>query len=209
MSYSTPVAVLLTVLFACTAVGYLLLAVRHRADRAAGLGDLLHVMMSVAMLAMPWSWGSQVAPPMVQIIVFSLATIYFVVLLVGSDRVTGHLCHGGGLQRRRLLGYHVVMMAAMVVMGLMMRDMDSSSGSDHAMPGMSMGSSSMSGMSMGMATGWVVTSWVLVAVFAGGTWMLAARWARSAQRRTAAPTVEASLLVLMSAGMAVAFVPTW
>lgn len=209
MSYKTPIAVVLTALFLVAAVGYLALGVRRRDDATSRVGDLLHVAMSLAMLSMPWSWGRDVAPPMLQIIVFGLATGYFGVLLVGGDRFAGHAHHGTGNERRALLGYHVVMMAAMVVMGLMMRDMHSSGGADHSMPGMNMGSSSMSGMSMQTGTGWTVTSWILVAVFGIATVALVARWVRTTEHHALLAAAEAALLVLMSAGMALAFVPTW
>ncbi|WP_123272099.1 DUF5134 domain-containing protein [Flexivirga caeni] len=202
-------SVLLTALFAGTAVGYALLGVWRRGDASAGVGDVLHVVMSAAMLSMPWSWGPKVAPPMVQVIVFGLATAYFLVLLVGGDRFASHTQHGVGGERQVLLGYHALMMAAMAVMGLMMRDMHGSAGSDHSMPGMSMGGPSMPKMSMHLGTGWTALSWVLVAMFSVATCALLVRWLRTARRRARGEVFEAGLLVLMSAGMALAFVPAW
>lgn len=208
MSYSTPEAVVLTVLFACTAVGYAVLGIRQRTDAPAGISDVLHVVMSLAMLSMPWSWGAKVASPTLQIIVFGLAALYFAVLLAGGDRFGGHTHHGTGLERQVMLGYHVVMMAAMVVMGLIMRDMPHS-GSGMDMVGMTSDKPMPSTMTMHLATGWTVTSWVLVVVFVIATCALVVRWLRSAERHLRTTQFESTLLVLMSAGMALALVPTW
>lgn len=64
-------------------------------------------------------------------------------------------------------------------------------------------------MTMHLATGWTVTSWVLVVVFAIATCALIVRWLRSAERHLRTTQFESGLLILMSVGMALAFVPTW
>ena len=53
-------------------------------------------------------------------IVFAVATLFYLVLTLGSGRYGSHGHHGPGGSGRLVLGYHVVMMAAMVVMGVMM-----------------------------------------------------------------------------------------
>lgn len=205
MSYSTPTSVVLTVVFAITAAGYLLFALRGRTNAVSRISDVLHLLMSIAMLAIPWGWGSVVAPPVAQIVVFSLATAFYLVLLVGGDRVGAHEHHGPGGSARLVVGYHVVMMAAMVVMGAMMTGMHPAAGS--SMPGMSMGGSG-GRMSGGMAPGWSAVSWLLAVVFAVATLWLIVRLVGALRARAGRLAVaDAALLTLMSAGMALAFVP--
>lgn len=205
MSHSLPLSVLLTVLFTVTALGYLGFAFRPGSTGISRASDVFHVLMSVAMLAMPWSWGMTLAPPTLQIIVFAVATLFYVVLTLGHGQYGGHAHHGPGGSGRLVLGYHVVMMAAMVVMGVMMLPM--AGGAAMSMPEMDMGSG---GHSMhGSWSGWVPISWALVVVFSVATvWLLARLIASARVRQHPLARLDGVLLLLMSAGMALAFIPT-
>ncbi|QKS19429.1 DUF5134 domain-containing protein [Curtobacterium sp. Csp1] len=196
---------LLTVLFTVTALGYLGFAFRHGSTGVSRVSDVLHVLMSIAMLAMPWSWGMTFAPPTLQIIVFAVATLFYLVLTLGSSRYGSHEHHGPGGSGRLVLGYHVLMMAAMVVMGVMMLPM--AGGAAMSMPEMDMSSG---GHSMhGSWTGWTPISWILVALFAAATiWMLVRLIASARVRQHPLARLDGVLLLLMSAGMALAFIPT-
>lgn len=205
MSHSLPLSVLLTVLFTVTALGYLGFAFRPGSTGVSRVSDVLHVLMSIAMLAMPWSWGMTLAPPTLQIIVFAVATLFYLVLTLGGGRYGSHEHHGPGGSGRLVLGYHVVMMAAMVVMGVMMLPM--AGGAAMSIPEMDMSSG---GHSMhGSWTGWTPISWILVALFAAATiWMLVRLIASARVRQHPLARLDGVLLLLMSAGMALAFIPT-
>lgn len=204
MSFSLPTSIVLTVLFAVTTFGYLAFAFRPGNSGIARIGDVLHVLMSVAMLSMPWSWGTSVAPPALQIIAFGLGTLFYLVLTVDSARHAGHAHHGPGGSARLVLAYHVVMMGAMVVMGVMMLPMAGGAAMD--MPGMHMPGSAGSGPSSG--TAWTTVSWLLATVFAAATvWMLVRVVASARARLHPLARADGVLLLLMSAGMALAFLP--
>ncbi len=205
MSHSLPLSALLTVLFTVTALGYLGFAFRPGSTGISRVSDVFHVLMSIAMLAMPWSWGMTLAPPTLQIIVFAVASLFYLVLTLGNGRYGSHEHHGPGGSGRLVLGYHVVMMAAMVVMGMMMLPM--AGGAAMSMPEMDMGSG---GRSMhGFWSGWTPTSWILVVVFAAATvWLLVRLIASARVRQHPLARLDGVLLLLMSAGMALAFIPT-
>ena len=205
MSHSLPLSVLLTVLFTVTALGYLGFAFRPGSTGISRVSDVFHVLMSIAMLAMPWAWGMTLAPPTLQILVFGLATSFYLVLTLGSSRYGGHEHHGPGGSGRLVLGYHVVMMAAMTLMGVMMLPM--AGGTSMSMPEMDM-SSGGHGMH-GSWSGWTPISWVLVVVFSVATvWMLARLIASARVRQHPRARLDGVLLLLMSAVMALAFIPT-
>lgn len=205
MSHSLPLSVLLTVLFTVTAIGYLGFAFRPGSTGVSRVSDVFHVLMSIAMLAMPWSWGMTLAPPTLQIIVFAVATLFYLVLTLGSGRYGSHEHHGPGGSGRTVLAYHVVMMAAMIVMGVMMLPM--AGGAPMSMPEMDMG---FGGHSMHASwPGWTPISWVLVALFAAATvWLLVRLIASARVRQPPLARLDGMLLLLMSAGMALAFIPT-
>lgn len=205
MSHSLPLSGLLTALFTVTTLGYLGFAFRPGSTGISRVSDVFHVLMSIAMLAMPWSWGMTLAPPTLQIIVFAVATLFYLVLTLGGGRYGSHEHHGPGGSGRLVLGYHVVMMAAMVVMGVMMLPM--AGGAAMSMPEMNMGSG---GHSMhGSWSGWTPISWILVALFAAATvWMLVRLIASARVRQHPLARLDGVLLLLMSAGMALAFIPT-
>lgn len=199
MSYSPAVSVILTIVFAVTGTGYLLRVVRGSGsgDGIGRMSDVMHVVMSMAMLAVPWSWGMTYLPPGLQMLVFGLATAFYLALFVAgpvSAEATDH--HAG----RATLAYHVVMMGSMIVMAVMMSGMGS--GGSMSMPGMDM---SGGATDMGGATSWTRVASVVFAVVlaAGALWQLV-RLVRPAHEHSGA-RVDAALLLVMSAGMALAF----
>ena len=199
MPYSPVVAVILTVLFSVTGIGYLVRAIRDGGGAIGRTSDILHIVMSIAMLAMPWAWGMTFLPPPLQMFLFGLATLFFVGLLFVGPSAGEATDHHSGCAS---LVYHVVMMGSMIVMAVMMSGM--SSGSAMSMPGMDMGSGS--GMDMSGSSAWTsVVSVIFVVIFAvGAIWQLI-RLFRPAHVHVGART-NAALLLAMSAGMAVAFV---
>ncbi|NQX25638.1 DUF5134 domain-containing protein [Curtobacterium sp. VKM Ac-2852] len=205
MSNSLPLSVLLTVLFTVTALGYLGFSFRPSSTGVSRVSDVFHVLMSVAMLAMPWSLGMTLAPPTLQIIVFALATVFYLVLTLGSGRYGSHEHHGPGGSGRLVLGYHVVMMAAMVVMGVMMLPV--AGGASMSMPEMDM---TGRGHSVHASwSGWTPIAWILVVVFAVATvWLLVRLIASARIRQHPLARLDGVLLLVMSAGMALAFIPT-
>jgi len=205
VSHSLPLSVLLTVVFTATAVGYLGFTFRPGSTGVSRLSDVFHVLMSVAMLAMPWSWGMTLAPPALQVIVFAAATLFYLVLTLGHGRYGGHEHHGPGGSGRLVVAYHVVMMAAMIVMGVMMLPM--AGGAAMSMPDMDM---TGGGGSLHAAwAGWTPIRWVLVVVFAAATvWLLVRVTASTRVRQHPLARLDGVLLLLMSAGMALSFIPT-
>jgi hypothetical protein len=205
VSHSLPLSVLLTVVFTVTAVGYLGFAFRPGTTGVPRVSDVLHVLMSVAMLAMPWSWGATLAPPTLQIIVFALGTLFYLVLTIGTGRYRDHGHHGPGGAGVLVSAYHVVMTASMVLMGVMM--LPTVGGAAMTMPDMD-----MTGGGQGTHaswTGWTPVSWTLVVVFAVATVWLLVRLVGSARvRQHPLARVDGVLLLLMSAGMALSFIPT-
>lgn len=206
MPYSTPVSIVLTLVFAVAGLGYLAFAVRS-ASGASRASDVLHLLMSIAMLSMPWAWGMKFMPPGLQLIVFGLGTAFFTVLLLGRGRFAGlgHHAHGGA--QAWMLGYHVAMMAAMVVMaGTMLAVGSSGDGATASMPGMNMGAgSSSTASSSGSMGAWSATLSAFAVIFLIGTAWSLFRLLRA--RRAPHPVwagADAALLLLMSGGMALA-----
>jgi hypothetical protein len=115
---STIAAAALTALFAVTGLYSLARIVVPRIELADRASYALHAAMSAAMIAMAWPWGLAV-PPVVHVLVFSAAALYYLQLLVfrpATPAGPGDVHHGG----RLLLGYHVGMMTSMVWMGALM-----------------------------------------------------------------------------------------
>ena len=111
------VAWLLTGIFSITGVYSLI-----RAGRGGAATDRLsygaHVLMSAAMVAMSWSWGMRI-PATVEIVVFSLAALFYGYLLVAAPQA--HAGPGGAHHSGpALIGYHVGMMTSMVWMAIAM-----------------------------------------------------------------------------------------
>lgn len=126
---------IVTALFVVTGAFCAYRCVRERSwpDRA---GDVLHLVMCVAMVAMAWPATMSVAR-VPQTVFFGLAALWF---LVAAFTGRAHDGHGG----RRVAVYHVVMMAAMAWMVFVMpRAMSGMTG-----PGGTMDMPGMPGMSM-------------------------------------------------------------
>ncbi|AZH84591.1 DUF5134 domain-containing protein [Plantibacter sp. PA-3-X8] len=199
MPYPTPVAIIMTVLFFVTGVGYLIRAARDR-DPVGRLSDIFHVVMSFSMLAMPWSWGMAVFPPVIQIIVFSLATLFYLVLLFGTPAPAHHTDpdspisshHHAGWPR---VGFHAFMMGAMVVMGVLMNGMSHDEGHMDPPQGLMWTAENVISVSFMVAFG-VSTIWYLASFI----------------RLRRAPSVvrlNLSLMALMAIGMCLGFWPVW
>ena len=99
---------------------YSLLGIVRSASVRDRIGYLSHALMGVAMFTMIWPWGmSLVIVP--QIVVFSLATLFFLYLAWGDRRHPksggAHRGHHDGAGK---LVYHATMMAGMVGMGFAM-----------------------------------------------------------------------------------------
>ncbi len=203
-----------TVLFAATGVVTLVGAIRSRTWTDRG-SYAAHVLMSIAMAIMPWSW-SMAVPAIVQIVVFTAAALWYVALLLfavdahpGPDTVHHH---GGGM----LVGYHAVMMAGMVWMAALMSMMmgtDISGSAEHDMSGTTgMGDMSTTGSGddlWAQPTWAVVVTLVFVLVFAVAAVVFFIELLRlPSSRRGAAPLspLTGTLVNLaMSAGMGGAF----
>jgi hypothetical protein len=142
---SESVRLTLIALFAVLGAGYLAAMVRallrpsgNRAGQA--LGDILHVLMSAAMIVMVSSPGPGI-PTIAQVTAFTAAAGWF-----GGQAVfgiDGH--HGGGVYRN---WFHAGMMAVMVWMAVAM-DLASPPVPGGGMGGMSMAAGGASGMSTG------------------------------------------------------------
>lgn len=217
MSYSPAIAVLLTVLFTLTGAAGIYRSI-FAMDAIDRVSNFIHLMMSVAMLSMPWSWGLKVFPAVEQIVVFSLAAaLYLALLIIRPQAVAGPTA--GHHSKPTLLAYHAAMMGSMIVMGVMMldmggmSDMDGVSGGNSDMKvlgGMTHPSTHSSGMSMHLSTWETVLSIMLGGGFVIATlWFLVdlARGLRTSQQRTSdrRRTFDTSVSVLMAAGMSVAF----
>ncbi|MGO2684826.1 MAG: DUF5134 domain-containing protein, partial [Microbacterium sp.] len=152
-----------TVVFAALAVHSAYRIVVDRTRPAQALGHGLHVLMAADMAAMPWPWWT-VIPGSWQIVLFSIATAWFLVLLVLQVRRT--------IPRRVLGGHgpwhqagHAVMMLAMVWMVAAMNPVgEAASASGHdpgAAPSAAHTHAAVSGWDA--ATGIAVTAALLVA----------------------------------------------
>lgn len=208
MSYSPAMSVLLTVLFTLTGLAGIYRSI-FALDPIDRTSNIVHLVMSFAMLSMPWSWGLQIFPAGWQIVVFSVAAAFYLILLI----IRPHAVAGpaaGHHSRPSLLGYHALMMGSMVVMGVMMRDMGGmSDASDRnpmkGMDGMTKTAGNSGGMSMQTSTWETVTSVMLGIGFGlAALWFLAdlARGLGESDRRR---TFDTSVSALMAIGMSVAF----
>ena len=154
MIASPMLAAAFTVVFAVTGL-YSLVRIAGMASGAVPDGDrvaeLSHLLMSIAMIAMTgaWSGGPDSASGILQIVVFGLIGLWFLVKVAGPD--DGH--------RRVENGYHMVMAAAMVWMvaampvlmgGAGMSPGTSADAGEHAGHGSMAGMTGMAGMA-GMA----------------------------------------------------------
>lgn len=205
------IAVALTVIFAVTGVAgvYRIIFALDTIDR---ISNILHLVMSVAMLSMPWAWSLRIFPADVQIVVFSLATAFYLALLIlRPDAIAGPTV--GHHSRPPLLAYHAVMMGSMIVMGVLMRGMGSMSEARGGRTGSGGGSMPRMGHPMNHSPGMMmqISAWESVtSIVLGIGFALAAVWfvidlvrmLRMAQRRH---TFDVAVSALMAIGMSLAF----
>jgi hypothetical protein len=113
----------LSVAFAVAVGHYLGRMVTHRRYGAwrSVLGEGLHALMGVAMIAMLWSWGSGV-PIMAYVLVFTAAALWFVAvaLFAGHSPATGPIVTGRCAGPAGNAWYHALMMASMVWMAVLL-----------------------------------------------------------------------------------------
>lgn len=230
--FSSSLSWIFTVVFVLAGVYSLVrLAELHSGSDRSGsrIVELSHLLMSVAMIAMAWTWTGGPSTPsgIVQIVVFGLFTVWFLARLA-MPAVGDHRTHDG---------YHLAMNAAMVwmvaampqIMGMSTGGAPSSDGGLAGMPGMG----GMPGMDSGTMTpatpAWAtVVSWVFIVLLvasavlwavhiarpdtvddaipaaderAGGDGSVAVA-ARSAPTRTTGPRLDAGCHLLKSLGMA-------
>lgn len=202
---STIVAAALTALFAVTGLYSLARIVVPRIALADRASYALHAAMSAAMIAMAWPWGLAV-PPVVHVLVFSAAALYYLQLLLfrpATPAGPGDVHHGG----RLLLGYHVGMMTSMVWMGALMSLLGHGSDGGHAHHGgAAVGTEPAAASAPAAASeGWAVAlnlGWV--AFFAVAAVGLVVRLART-RDRSALDAVDSVVSLVMAAGMAASF----
>ncbi|UAJ81732.1 DUF5134 domain-containing protein (plasmid) [Leifsonia sp. ZF2019] len=183
---------------------------RSRADRGSYLA---HVLMSLSMAIMPWAWSTAV-PPLLQIVVFTVAAVWYAGLAVFRPRVHAGPETGGHHSGPLLLSYHAAMMAAMVWMSALMTLMMGGSTSG---PGMHMHGGDMAGMASGasMTDLWqqpvwaVVITLAFVLLFAVATvWFLVELTSAPGSSRGTeplSPIVQTLLNFVMAIGMGVSF----
>ncbi|MBW0101353.1 DUF5134 domain-containing protein [Pseudonocardia sp. KRD291] len=110
MITSLPLALALSVVFAATGAYALVrwsAAMTGPLPPSRRMAELAHLLMSVAMVVMTWSWAGTTGVT-VQIVAFSVFTGYFVLDAVRRYRTGSHGCAGGSA--------HALMAAAMVWM---------------------------------------------------------------------------------------------
>lgn len=193
-----------TVLFGALSLWYAgrVVAARDRPDR---VSNLLHLLMSAAMVAMPWPWA---APALPQVVVFTAGAFWYAGVALFRPAAdaglgVGHGAHGGV----PALWYHAAMLLAMVWMAVAMTP---------GTPSVDAGMSGMAGMAHGAAaqdaavTGWapwaLALSIALGTAFAGAAVVLLGRLVREAAggaRRVEVADLVAS--AAMAAGMSYAF----
>lgn len=175
--------------------------------------NAVHAVMSVVMLTMPWRWGMDV-PTAPQIVFFGLASCGYVLWALRVRRTAGPSAHHANPV---VLGYHAVMMAAMVWMAVLMRG-DAASGAvggtHDAMAGMQMSGMSVGGLQHGVDLG---VGTVAASLAAGGFFLVAAGlWLRRSfalvespgprTRRLGTISWDHYAATLMATGMALMFV---
>jgi uncharacterized membrane protein len=207
------VAVLLSVVFVATAAYSTFQMVRSRPVRDR-VSYAFHTLMSAAMFCMIWPWGVELflVP---QIVIFSAATIWFVILAVTPATAEGHLATGHHDGPRKLL-YHGGMMAAMVVMAFGMIGMSSgamsmpSSMEMGAMPGMDMsggGGGMVAPLWIGIASLVLGIGFGIAALYFLGSGLAVATSGEGPAISRRRGGADAGWNLLMAAGMAALFIP--
>lgn len=200
MTYPGVVAVVLTILFGLSGAGYLTRAIAGHPSLLSRIGDMLHVLVAGAMITMALD-ANLLFPPIAQLIVFGPAVVYYVILAIVAPSATeAHALHGG----RALLCYHAVMMAAMVVMAVQMLQAGT-----HLDGTMDVDASAAHPMTMASAPGWGAVGVAAAVFFGAGALLFLVRLIAPAAARASATGDRANsfLLLTMSAGMCLAFIP--
>ncbi|UAJ81790.1 DUF5134 domain-containing protein (plasmid) [Leifsonia sp. ZF2019] len=126
---------------------------------------------------------------------------YAILAIVAPSATDTHALHGG----RALLSYHAFMMAAMVVMAVQMLQAGT-----HLDGTMDMDATVSHPMTMASGPGWGVFGVVVAVLFAAGALVFLVRLfapVRAGSTGAAADRVNSFLLLSMSAGMSLAFIP--
>ncbi len=215
MGSGTVLSWVLIGLFGATGLYYATRAVLRwgtRATVATVLDDVLHLLMSAAMIAME---GSAPVPTSASVIAFAAATAWFAGRAVRATRTCGRHGHDG--HPVAALWYHAGMMASMAWMAIAMTAMTAHqvTGPTPSTPD-SAGTAGMAGMPMPAGTGDpahpAATSWVvlpdllLVIAFSTATGWLLLTACRVRYRDAAAlPATGALANAVMAVGMALAF----
>jgi Ca2+/Na+ antiporter len=204
---------IVTVLFGVSIAGYVYVLVAQHGRWVCTVNHLLHLVMSVAMIAMVWPIGMGV-PTVGSMVFFLLAAVWFLVVVYRvssdiSDRVTN--------------GYNAVMMTAMAWMYAVMRgnlpgqtDQHLADQTVSGSPGMEMGGMDMSAPELSWTPpepGWITTvNWIAAVGFAVAAVYWLYRYFYFADRATdpASHTAKPANLGLLSqafiaAGIAVMF----
>jgi hypothetical protein len=191
---------------------------RHRLGPAAGAG--LHVAMCVVMIAMSWSWGTDI-PAIAQVTVFTAGGGWFAGQALFGTRTRAASAGGPVMDPVGEHGaswYHTAMMGAMVWMAVAMSALTTpmgvpavsaaaatagTAGSAASMSGMAMSTGQgPAAMAMGTPAGWVSAGCLLLcaAFFAAALFFAVTLWRHPRRGALLGAGAEA----LMAAGMAVA-----
>ena len=225
MSVGGTAAWLLSALFTTTAACYagtalVAVASSRLGGRRVAVNAGLHVLMSVAMIAMLWSWGSVIAT-ITQVTVFTAAAAWYVALVVFGSRTRpgqGHDHHDAALGNL----YHAGMMGSMVWMAVVMSAMSTplavATPASGGMAGMDDGPTVAGGgtstamsmpMPMGSAPGWIRSSCLVLGVvfLLGAAGYLLAMATRVVRRRNGATgaVLPYAIGAAMAVGMALVF----
>jgi len=167
------------------------------------VSNLLHLLMSGAMAAMPWSFA---APALPQVVVFSAGAFWYAGAALFRPSSDARLGLGHGAHGRIAgLWYHAGMMLAMVWMAVAMIP-ESASADMGGMSGMTHGLAATGSAMTGDAPWALAVSIALGAAFAGATLWLAGLLIREAAghaRRLEIADLTAS--TVMAAGMSYVF----
>jgi hypothetical protein len=202
---------IVTVLFCVSITGYVYVLVAQHRRWICTVNHLLHLVMSVAMIAMVWAVGMDL-PAFGPMVFFLLAAVWFLVVACrvscnNSDRVTN--------------GYYAVMMTAMAWMyAVMDGSLPGQTGqhsTDHTVsgsPGMEMHGMDMSGPEISWTVsepGWItIVNWIVTVGFAVAAvyWLyryFADRATNPAPHRARLANLGLLCQAFMAAGIAIMF----
>jgi len=180
--------------------------------------DVLHVVMSLAMAAMVWPWGSSLSPAL-SVVVFTGAALWFLGrALFARPGVTGDPAREDHHSGMRVLLYHTVMMGSMAWMAVAMAGVSGSPGAAaipatsgmpamNGMAGMDMGATPTGGAVAGIVPRWISAPCAGLALFfvlavVGAVAVVARRAVLGAR---IGPIASSFAAAVMAAGMALMF----